>query len=195
MHVFLDFEASSLGKRGVPIEVAWVFEDGAAESHLIRPAPGWDDWSAEAEAIHHIPRDLLVREGTPHDIVAARMVERLAGHHLFASAPSWDGKWLSALLRAAGVPRHTLRLRGTEAARQETVAAIIAPHIGAAALGDMVEEILTLVTVRSRDDDPAHRALPDARVEQAHWLAARDAALAFVASGGGSRNSDQPAGR
>ena len=40
MLVFLDFEASSLAKRGYPIEVAWVFEDGRAESHLIRPAPG-----------------------------------------------------------------------------------------------------------------------------------------------------------
>lgn len=195
MRAFLDFEASSLGKRGVPIEVAWVFEDGQAESHLIRPAPGWDDWSAEAEAIHHIPRDQLLREGTPHDVVAQRMVEALTGHRLFASAPSWDGKWLSALLRAAGVPRHTLRLTATEAARKETVAQIIAPHIGAAALDDMVEEILTLVDIRARDGDPAHRALADARVEQLHWLAARDAALAFVAGGGGSRSSDQPIGR
>ncbi|AHE52093.1 transcriptional regulator [Sphingomonas sanxanigenens] len=195
MHAFLDFEASSLGKQGVPIEVAWVFEDGRAESHLIRPAPGWTDWSAEAEAIHRIARETLVREGAPHDVVAQRMIECLEGHDLFASAPSWDGKWLSALLRAAGLPRHTLRLRATEAARRETVAGIIAPHVGAASLDDLVEDILTLLDVRARDDDPAHRALPDARVEQLHWLAARDAALAFVAGGGGSSSSDQPAGR
>jgi hypothetical protein len=37
--VFLDFEASSLRKNGFPIEIGWVFENGAAESHLIRPAP------------------------------------------------------------------------------------------------------------------------------------------------------------
>ena len=40
MLVFLDFEASSLGKRSYPIEVGWVFEDGRSEAHLIRPAPG-----------------------------------------------------------------------------------------------------------------------------------------------------------
>jgi hypothetical protein len=40
MIVFLDFEASSLARHSYPIEVAWVFEDGASEAHLIRPAPG-----------------------------------------------------------------------------------------------------------------------------------------------------------
>lgn len=34
MLVFLDFEASSLGKRSYPIEVAWVVEDGRSEAHL-----------------------------------------------------------------------------------------------------------------------------------------------------------------
>jgi hypothetical protein len=38
MRTFLDFEASSLSDESYPVEVAWVFEDGHAESHLIRPA-------------------------------------------------------------------------------------------------------------------------------------------------------------
>jgi hypothetical protein len=42
MRVFLDFEASSLGKNGYPIEVGWVFEDGACEAHLIRPGAAVD---------------------------------------------------------------------------------------------------------------------------------------------------------
>ena len=88
MLVFLDFEASSLGKRSYPIEVGWVFEDGRSEAHLIRPAPEWTDWDAQAEAVHHIPRDLLLREGAPHDVVAQRMIEALEGHDLLASAPS-----------------------------------------------------------------------------------------------------------
>ena len=41
------------------------------------------------------------------------------GHDLLASAPSWDGKWLSALLRAAGLPRHSLRLRDSDEAMRE----------------------------------------------------------------------------
>ena len=40
MLAFVDFEASSLAKDSYPVEVAWVFEDGACEGHLIRPAPG-----------------------------------------------------------------------------------------------------------------------------------------------------------
>ncbi|SDB21653.1 3'-5' exonuclease family protein [Belnapia rosea] len=105
MIIFLDFEASSLGKGGFPIEVGWAAEDNTEESHLIRPAPGWEEWSAEAEGIHGITRDQLLREGTPHDAVAQRMMETLTGHELFASAPSWDGQWLSKLLRAAGLLR------------------------------------------------------------------------------------------
>jgi hypothetical protein len=49
MHVFLDFEASSLAKDSYPIEVGWVFEGGTgAESWLIRPAPDWTDWDPNA---------------------------------------------------------------------------------------------------------------------------------------------------
>jgi hypothetical protein len=50
MLAFLDFEASSLGKKSYPIEVAWVFEDGTSESHLIKPAPEWTDWDPAAQA-------------------------------------------------------------------------------------------------------------------------------------------------
>src|ERR687893_1677527 len=121
--VFLDFEASSLGRKGFPIEVAWVFETGEEETHLIRPAEGWTEWTASAEAVHRIPRDLLDREGTPAAEVARRAVEALSGHRLYASAPSWDGQWLSRLLRAGGLPRHALRLRDTEEARAEAAAA------------------------------------------------------------------------
>ena len=40
MNVFLDFEASSLSDHSYPIEIAWVFEDGRSQSHMIAPAPG-----------------------------------------------------------------------------------------------------------------------------------------------------------
>src|SRR3954465_931964 len=91
MRVFLDFEASSLADRSYPIEVGWVFEDGRAEAHLIRPAPQWTDWDLEAETLHGIARARLEADGEPHRLVAQRMVEALTGHALYASAPSWDG--------------------------------------------------------------------------------------------------------
>ncbi len=177
MLVFLDFEASSLAKRSYPVEVAWVFEDGRSEEHLIRPAPGWDDWDADAERIHGIARSTLDDDGVPHDVVAGRMVDVLGGHDLLASAPSWDGKWLSALLRSAGFPKHTLRLRDTEEAQRETAMAVLAGVVAPDVLGREAEDVIVLTGVRDRHGSPAHRALPDAEEERQRWLAVRDEAL------------------
>jgi len=183
MRVFLDFEASSLGPHGYPIEVGWVFEDGQSESHLIRPAPGWDDWDAGAEAIHHIERETLMRTGEPHAAVAQRMIEALSGHELYASAPSWDGKWLSALLRAAGLPRHALGLQDTEDARAEAVAAILRGTVPEAQLADAVETVLVLAEMREGSALPRHRALADAEQERARWLMVRAIARERAAQG------------
>ena len=180
MLVFLDFEASSLGKRSYPIEVGWVFEDGRSEAHLIRPAPEWTDWDAQAEAVHHIPRDLLLREGAPHDVVAQRMMEALEGHDLLASAPSWDGKWLSALLRAAGLPRHSLRLGDSDEAMRACAEQILAPVVPADTLAQTVSELLVLTEIRAPGQPPAHRALADAQEERARWLKVGDAARSLA---------------
>lgn len=182
MMVFLDFEASSLGRRSFPVEVAWVFADGRSESHLIRPAPDWTDWDTEAEAIHHIARETLTESGTAHGIVAARMVDQLTGHDLLASAPSWDGKWLSALLRAAGYPRHSLRLRRSDDAMRECARSILSPALPEADLTAAVDTILSQSEAGVLDAIPAHRALPDAEAERAHWLAVCDAARELAAA-------------
>ena len=142
MNVFLDFEASSLADRSYPIEVAWVVEDGRSESHLIAPAPNWTDWAPVAERIHGIARDTSVSEGTAHDLVAARMVETLSGHALLASAPSWDGKWMSAMLRAAGLPRHALRLQDTDGALRDTALAILRDVVPADGLAVVVHDLV-----------------------------------------------------
>lgn len=172
--VFLDFEASSLGRKGFPIEVAWVFETGEEEAHLIRPAQGWTEWAASAEAVHRIPRDLLDREGTPAAEVARRALEALSGHCLYASAPSWDGQWLSRLLRAGGLPRHALRLRDTEEARAEAVASVLeAAGVSPDERQRLADPILREAQRRARDAQPAHRALDDARRERDVWLDVR----------------------
>lgn len=184
MLVFLDFEASSLRKNGYPIEIAWVFEDGACESHLIRPAPGWDDWDEEAATIHRITRATLLAEGEPHDAVARRMVEVLDGHDLRASAPSWDGKWLSVLLRAAGLPRHALRLKDSDDSHCAAAAAVLRGHVPDEALDRAVRDVVALVQHR-RAGTPAHRALADAEEERQIWLAVRAEAEARVAGASG----------
>jgi hypothetical protein len=172
--VFLDFEASSLGRKGFPIEVAWVFETGEEEAHLIRPTEDWTEWDASAEAVHRITRELLEREGKPAVEVARRALEALSGHRLYASAPSWDGQWLSRLLRAGGLPRHALRLRDTEEARAEAVlAALEAADVPPDARRRLADPILSEAQRRAKDEQPAHRALDDARCERDLWSDAR----------------------
>jgi hypothetical protein len=180
MRVFLDFEASSLARHSYPIEVAWVFEDGSGESHLIRPAPDWTDWSYAAETIHGICRSTLEAEGEPHGDVARRMIEVLTGHDLHASAPSWDGKWLSALLRAAGLPRHALRLSDSEIARAETASAMLASKVAPDALSGVVTEILKSVAETLARQPVTHRALADAEQERQAWLEVRRLAIEFA---------------
>lgn len=170
MRVFLDFEASSLGKKGFPIEVAWVFADGRQETHLIKPAPQWTDWDERAEAIHKIARATLEAQGEPHDAVARRMVEALSGHSLYASAPSWDGKWLSALLRAAGLPRHALRLRDSEEAQFETAAELLGPVVPSDALRATITDLMAKVRAEAERQPVRHRALEDAEQERQRWL-------------------------
>jgi hypothetical protein len=180
--VFLDFEASSLAKQGFPIEIGWAAEDGTEAGHLIRPAPGWEAWSPDAERIHKITLDRLWREGEPHAAVAQRMVQVLAGHDLYASAPSWDGHWLSRLLRAAGLPRHALRLRDTEEAQRRVVADIFdAAGIPNDVRCSMANDILVEARRAFAEAAPAHRALDDARRELRLWQEVRRRAMEATA--------------
>lgn len=170
--VFLDFEASSLGRQGYPIEVAWVFASGEEESHLIRPAASWTDWDAKAGRIHGISREQLKSEGTPLEDVAQRMVSVLTGRSLYATAPSWDGKWMSKLLRAAGLPRHALRLEDTEMAHRRVMRDVLRDAQVPADLHRTLLQDILAQAQRSNDElgPVAHRALADAQRERLLWL-------------------------
>ncbi len=172
MLVFLDFEASSLAKASYPIEVAWIFEDGRSGARLLRPAPGWTDWSSDAERVHGIPRDRLFAEGADVAAVAHDMVDALTGHQLFASAPSWDGKWLSVLLRTAGLPRHTLRLGKSDDAFRQAARDIL----GDAISDEEISALVSRVIEETEPPSPAHRALADARLELERLRRVRQAA-------------------
>lgn len=182
--VFLDFEASSLDKKSYPIEVAWVFASGGEESHLIKPVPEWTDWSVESQATHHITRDQLIADGTPLLELANRMLEVLSHHSLYATAPSWDGQWLSKLLRGAGLPRHALRLEDTDVAHENAIRQIlqkggVAPEEQARIWKDILSQ------ARQKDEtegEPAHRALADAQRELQVWRDVQHRAVEYVKS-------------
>jgi hypothetical protein len=182
MRVFMDFEASSLSDDSYPIEVGWVFEGGVSETHLITPAPSWTDWDPKAALVHGYSRDDLLAGGEPHDAVARRLVEALTGHALFASAPSWDGKWLSVLLRSAGLPRHQLRLRDTTIAQAEAVADRLGGRLGPDELAAATTAILEQVRQEKAAWPVRHRALDDARQERLVWLRTDELAQAMAMS-------------
>ena len=174
MPVFLDFEASSLSKHSYPVEVAWVFEDGRSRHFLIKPAENWTDWSAEAQAIHGISRKKLAENGVEISVIVDKMIADLANHDLYASAPSWDGKWLSVLLRAARHPRHELRLRKSDEAFADVAKAALGSMVSEEELADLVNGVIT----RTEPTDPPHRALPDALLELQRWKLVRAEAVA-----------------
>jgi len=182
---FLDFEASSLGKHGYPIEVAWVLSSGEEESHLIRPDPTWIDWDLKAETIHGLSRDRLHAEGMSVADVARRMMSALGGYGLYATAPSWDGKWLSRLLRTAGLPRHALRLQDTEVVHRQTVHEILRGMGVPADLHDgLMKKVLSQAQRKDDELGPAeHRALADAKREQRLWLDIRRLSQEMAAQG------------
>ena len=164
-YVFLDFEASSLRKQSYPIEIGWVGEDGAGESHLIRPAPAWTDWDERAAVIHGISRETLLSEGEPHERVCGKLIDLAEGNILLASAPSWDGHWLSMLLRAAGHPRHLIRLQDTEVAFR----AAAQKRLGTRANETLLQGLMDAAQARADALPVAHRALADARREWSVW--------------------------
>lgn len=178
MMVFLDFEASSLSKHSYPIEIAWVFEDGRSRSMLIKPKPGWSDWAEDAERVHGISRTLLEADGIAVDEIVIEMLEELSGNDLLASSPSWDGKWLSVLLRAGGAPRHALRLRKSDDAFLEAAAQILSGYGAEIDIAVLVEQVIS----SSEPAAPVHRALPDARLELERMHLVRQAAQARLAS-------------
>ncbi|MFT4077501.1 MAG: hypothetical protein QM647_18385 [Asticcacaulis sp.] len=161
MRVFLDFEASSLGKHSFPVEVAWVFEDGRSRSFLIRPLPEWSDWSDEAERLHGISKAKLDRDGMPPETVAQQMISELSGHALFASAPSWDGKWMSTLLRGGGFPRHALRLAKSDEAFFQVAREVLSAAVPDDTIVALVEDVIR----KTVPDLAVHRALADAGLE------------------------------
>ena len=109
---FLDFEASGLGARSYPIEVAWSLPTGEIECHLICPAPEWPTeaaWDSAAERLHGISLAELVGEGRDPAWLCHRMNARLQEQVVFCDGLPYDQFWLQRLFEATDtVPSFTL---------------------------------------------------------------------------------------
>jgi hypothetical protein len=111
--------------------------------------------------------------------VATRLVDELGEHEVFASDPSWDGKWLSLLLRSAGLPCEAVRLVDTDVALLELASAVLAPSLPSSDIPRATRQILAAASARFAGSPRAHRALADARTERERWFAVSELAHAF----------------
>jgi len=164
--VFYDFEASGL--EGFPIEVGWACVQQtpavlASEGYLIRPALDWnaaENWDTEAEQLHGLTLDLLLREGKPPTTVALRMNEALRNRSLFADSP-FDEGWLSQLFDAAGLlPTFHIRRTAPEVLVRQFAADQRLPSAA----------VDQAIICAQRDHPQVHRAVQDAYYWAAVWL-------------------------
>jgi hypothetical protein len=131
----LDIEASGFGAGSYPIEIGYVAGDGTSYCTLIRPAPGWTHWDPNAQAVHGISREMLLRHGRDVKEIAEYLNEHLDGKVLYSDGWGNDFAWLGKLFDAAGmVPRfrvESLRslLNDAEAARWHAIKDSVAAGI------------------------------------------------------------------
>lgn len=100
----LDVEASGFGRGSYPIEVGFVLPDGRSHCLLIRPEPDWQEWDAEAERLHGIPRAQLLTKGRSAFEVAQFLNDHLGGLTVYSDAWGNDQSWLALLFEYAALP-------------------------------------------------------------------------------------------
>lgn len=188
---FLDLEASSLHHDSFPIEIGWVFEDGSGESFLIRREPRWKDWSSDAQVLHGISMEMLLRSGLPAAEVARRAAAALDGRLVVSDARGADQKWLDRLAEAAGVAciatvRHHYEALNVACRRLNVLLAQRAPDREWS--DARVRAIASRIVIEAQAQgqlrgSPRHRALDDAKSLWRIWLSVSEAVADAVVNG------------
>jgi len=95
--IIIDIEASGFGRNSYPIEIGIVLENKQTHCFLIKPAPEWDHWDIEGEALHGITRETLLKYGHSAIEVADFLNELLIGKTIYSDGWSYDQTWLHVL--------------------------------------------------------------------------------------------------
>ncbi|MFO1327560.1 MAG: hypothetical protein U1F56_09395 [Rubrivivax sp.] len=156
----IDIEASGFGRRSYPIEIGYVRGDGRSFCTLVRPSPQWTHWDPDAERVHGIARDTLLRHGRDVAEVAARLNADLAGLTVYCDGWGHDYPWLGALFDEAELAP-AFRLESVRSLLDEALLAQL-PQLQRDALAEL--------------GAPRHRASNDARALQLAIGRARGAA-------------------
>lgn len=98
---FIDFEASGIAPDSYPIEVAVVSSE-ISFSSLIKPVRYWTHWSFDAQDMHGLTQDHLLKEGDTPAAVARNMNQLFLGQVLCSDSPQ-DSFWFDVLYEAAGL--------------------------------------------------------------------------------------------
>ena len=101
----IDLEASGLASNSYPIEVGLAMEPGRRYCTLIKPAEHWEYWDDEAESVHMISRETLLKIGRPVIEVAHQLNRLLKDKVVFSDAWGVDNSWIITLFEAARIEK------------------------------------------------------------------------------------------
>lgn len=97
------FEASGSGSESYPIEVGVVTSAGERYCSLILPHDDWQYWDDDAESLHGLSRDLLLKKGRPIRDVCCEINVFANNAMLYSDAWVDDKPWLTKLFYFGGL--------------------------------------------------------------------------------------------
>lgn len=114
--IFIDIEASSLGSKSYPIEIACTDSSGHIHNYLISPdsITSWTDWNIRSEQLHGISRKRLIDEGLHPSQVCEYLTYMLDGKRCYSDAPDYDKHWLIVLFEATRLKMLNIELLHTD---------------------------------------------------------------------------------
>jgi hypothetical protein len=156
--IILDIEASGFGKNSYPIEVGFIDESSSTWCALIKPEENWRHWDLNAENMHDISRECLLKYGKSAKLVAEALNERLRNKTVYSDGWMHDFTWISLLFDSAKIQqRFKLEdLRNVLTREQEAIW-----HA-------------TKKLVQQELNTKRHRASMDAKVLQLTWQRTRE---------------------
>ena len=159
---------------------------------MILPEVAWVDWSATAEGIHGISRELLRREGRPAVEVARHAARTLCRPNVtvLVSSEGHDGRWLRLLFHVADLspPRVHSFLEAVHS--MEPLRALL-PSPGATDFEERRAYVRSLgwrLVSEAREAEErrgakTYRALPDAQAMCRVWRSVRTGAVPLAGTG------------
>ena len=152
--ITLDIEASGLSVDSYPIEIGVVLTDNSSWCHLIKPAENWHHWSQEAQELHKITRDNLIKHGKDIRAIAESLNDLLKDKIVYSDCWVLDDKWLRKLYAEA---------RLTPSFRLRDIMHILKED-------DFIDWEATKLTIAKELNIERHRATNDARILQESFL-------------------------